>query len=358
MVTAATLALSSLAVIGAAAVSVGAQPAGATATCGGSLGQAGAFNEFSIQNATRSNSDVQGRAAYGGNASVNSFSFGAGLPINASRDDLIVGGNLSIGSGGGQLQSGSGIYAGTLSGPGTLGHPHGTLTHQAPPFSFATEGANLSSEAAAISALTQNGTVSTSGVGYVVKTLTGTDPTQNVFSLTAAQLAGANELDLKVPFTASSASTTLINVIGDYSVTTKPLNVIKIWNGTTFEQDGGSPSTNFQNVRARLLFNFSSSNVTIATNMAWEGTILAPQATVTIGQGQTNGGVIGNVINGTGQTNNALFDPNGCLPPGQSAQTPEAPLAVGLPLAAAVLLGGFWTVRRRRTPAAVLAEQP
>jgi choice-of-anchor A domain-containing protein len=199
--------------------------------------------------------------------------------------------------------------------------------------------------------------VSSSGTSFVVLTLTGTDATQNVFSLTAAQLAGANELDLKVPFTVSSASTTLINVIGDYSVTTRPLNVIKIWNGTSFEQNGGSPSTNFQDVRARLLFNFSSNNVTIATSMAWEGTVLAPQATVTIGQGQTNGSVIANVITGTGESHNDLFDPNGCLPPGQSAQTPEAPLTIALPVAAAVLVGGFWVLRRRRSPLAALVEQ-
>ncbi len=62
------------------------------------------------------------------------------------------------------------------------------------------------------------------------------------------------------------------------------------------------------------------------------------------------------MITGTGQTNLALFDPNGCRPPGQSAQTPEAPLTVGLPLAAVTLLGGFWVVRRRRPAVTVPVE--
>ena len=30
---------------------------------------------------------------------------------------------------------------------------------------------------------------------------------------------------------------------------------------------------------------------------------------------QTNGAVVGSVVNGTGQTNFVLFDPNGCLLP-------------------------------------------
>ena len=325
---------------------VTASGAAAASSCGGNLGNAGAFNEFSIGNATRSNSDVGGRAAYGGTLNVTSFQFGQQLStIDATRKDLIVGNNLVVGGGGGQVQKGSATYGGTLSGPGTLGHPNGTLTNAAPPFSFATEGTNLVAESSAIAALPANGTFATAGVGFVVGTLTGTDATQNVFSLTAAQLSGVNELDIKVP----AGSTTLINVSGNYDVGTKPLNTIKLWNGSSFETDSGSPSANFVLVRARLLFNFSSATaVTIATNMAFEGSVLAPLATLTVGQGQTNGAVIGSVVNGTGQTNFVLFDPNGCLPPLDTPVTPEVPFAVVLPLGALAVGGAFVVVRRRR----------
>jgi Putative Ice-binding-like adhesive domain len=120
------------------------------------------------------------------------------------------------------------------------------------------------------------------------------------------------------------------------------------------QTDSGSPSADFV-VRARLLFNFSSATaVTIATNMAFEGTVLAQLATVTIGQGQTNGAVIGAVVNGTGQTNFVLFDPDGCLPPLDTPVTPEVPFAVVLPLGAVAIGCAFVMVGRRRvapTPA-------
>jgi choice-of-anchor A domain-containing protein len=338
----------SAASVGVVAETLAAAPAGATGSCGGSLGTAGAFNEFSIGNATRSNSDVGGRAAYGGNVSINSFSFGTQLAtVDPTRLDLIVGGNLAVGGGGGQVMKGSATYGGALSGPGVLGHPNGTLTNAAPPFSFSTEGSNLVAESSAIAGLAPVGTVVTSGAGFVTMTLLGNDPTQNVFNLTAAQLSGVNELDVNVPFTASSASTTIVNVTGNYDVGTRPLNVIKIWNGSSFEQDSGSPTAAFSHVRARLLFNFSTASaVTIATNMAFEGTVLAPLATVTVGQGQTNAGVIGAVINGTGESHNFLFDSDGCLPPTNPPVTPEVPYALVLPIGA-IAVGGLFVARRR-----------
>src|SRR5207244_993867 len=64
------------------------------------LGIADNFNEFIFHNATQSATDVEGRAAIGGNASLTNFGVGDGLTnSHGTRDDLIVGGNLTYNTG-------------------------------------------------------------------------------------------------------------------------------------------------------------------------------------------------------------------------------------------------------------------
>ncbi len=96
----------------------------------GSLGVAGQFNAFVFGNFTET-SDSQGRLAIGGNATLTGYGVDQADPTgqnvsdsSGARDDLIVGGRLTVNNGG-EVYEGNVVY-GTTASLGTMSYPNGT----------------------------------------------------------------------------------------------------------------------------------------------------------------------------------------------------------------------------------------
>ena len=99
------------------------------------LGIASGYNVFVFGNMTLSNTDVEGRAAVGGNATFSSFGVGQSVAANAGQLNLVVGGNAGLTNG--QIFNGSGRAASsTLTGVG-LNTPGATFTNGPSPVDFA-----------------------------------------------------------------------------------------------------------------------------------------------------------------------------------------------------------------------------
>src|ERR1041384_7871243 len=77
---------------------------------------------------TQSNTDAEGRVAAGGNVTLSSYGVASALPADASRVDLVAGGNLGGSNVG--VNHGSVTYGGVYS--GGISAPNGTITHAAP----------------------------------------------------------------------------------------------------------------------------------------------------------------------------------------------------------------------------------
>src|SRR4051794_41833055 len=75
------------------------------------LGVANDFSAFILHDANLFNSDVEGRVAVGGNATLTAYGLGNHLTnSNGTRDDLVVGGNLDFTNG--QVFEGNVVYGG------------------------------------------------------------------------------------------------------------------------------------------------------------------------------------------------------------------------------------------------------
>ena len=281
--------------------------AASTAVCGADvLGIAQQFNVFVQHDYSVSNTDVKGRAAAGGNVSINSYAVGVDLPPDSGRDDLIVGGDLTAGGGGAQAPHGSVTHGGALS--GTISTPNGTLTHAAPPFDITAQFSQLVSQSKAIGALAPNGTAG--GPSYAFE-LVGTNAVTNVFTIAASALQGAQVIEIKVP----AGSSTVVNVTGSaYSTARFPTAAIKFWDGSQYVQISDPAPPVLEALRSSLLWNFpDATSVQIGPNLAWEGTVLAPLAAVTFpGSTQLNGSLIaGTLVNSSGSARNHPY--MGCV---------------------------------------------
>jgi choice-of-anchor A domain-containing protein len=253
------------------------------------------------------------------------------------------------------LAAGSGEYWGsvafgtnlTIVGGGTLAS---LGSETALPFSFTTVGAALKN---ASTGWAENAGLPLSISGTTL-TLVGTDPQQDIFDVTVAQLEAASTVTIDVPH-ASPEPTVLINVTGTAAYTSPA--------GQTFNftNDGTAQA-------ATTLWNFSgAANVTISDE-TWEGTIVAPFVTkLTATNGTINGSLIvggsgagGALVTGrttaTGSWNTVLnLFAGSCLPSnsGPPALLPEGkPLFLGA-LGVAALAGTYVITRRRRAPAFV-----
>ena len=278
------------------------------ASCDNPLGVAQGFNVFVHGQYDATNTSVEGRAAAGGNVTINSYGVGTRLPVDSGRGDLIAGGNLSVGGGGAQASNGSVTYGGTLS--GSISTPNGTLTKAAPPFGFDSEFSSLQATSTSLGALTANGTAS--GPSWSFELL-GSDPALNVFSIPAATLQTAQVINIHVPF----GSSTLVNVTGSsYTTAAFPTAAVQFWNGSSYVQLPDNPPAQLEALRTGLLWNFpTATSVQIGPNLAWQGTVLAPRAAVAFpGSTQLNGTLIAATLAGSmGAARNHPY--TGCVTP-------------------------------------------
>jgi len=251
----------------------------------------------------------EGRAAVGRDATLESFGVGSRLPLDRGRLDLAVGHDLRA-SGGLGVNNGRATYGDAISGVPDLTY----FTKAAPPFDFPAlfDALTIRSEYWGTE-VDVNGTVSSHEDGSPGLQLTGTDAARNVFRLSAEDFAGANSIYIKVPF----GSTTLISVAGE-SVANGSMYEIRYfdWNAGAFEQlNDPETRTGLEELRRGTLWNFpEATSLALPPWMAWQGSILATRALLTIGGGNINGSVAVGAISGNmGETH--THPPDVCLPP-------------------------------------------
>jgi len=318
-------------------------------------------------NLTQVNGSISGNAFVGGNANLQSVGSVQNLVVGGSLNDQSgsIGGNVFVGGAATNLSSGVTIQ-------GSL-----TLT-----------GANSSLNASS------NGGSSPSAV-YVTSSTSVNDPSY----WTAARASGApatptapldvfgsstDIVNASTSLTALSGATTVNSTGGTINVTlsNSGLNVIdlNIANGATItginitNANGVTPTGLIINVNGdnlnfnggsfnlgslannQVLFNFGNATTLSLQNLAFEGALLAPLATVNFSSGHIDGALIANNYNGPGQVNYVGF--NDPLPiytasgsGGTVVATPE-PGSIALFGTGVLVIGLFF--RRRMTTGAAL----
>jgi len=280
------------------------------------------------------------------------------------------------------LNKGSAVIAGTAGGPVNLNQSGATKTVGAGaaslPFSFSSLGSALAtcSNNYGPNGSTTIGTVN--GVGFsspftAVLGFWGTGSI-NVFSVTADQLAGAQRLDFSVP----AGSTNLIQVQTSSDHATS-LSLSGTSSGVFYNCPNDAPTpTNWSNgncgsqpsagdntsaigqERDNTVWNFAPAIFPTSyalTIGAWQGTVVAPAAAVTLwNNGNFEGSIFAASLSGSEQSS---FDPFGYGEPIPGTVDPLPALPEGLPIAmgglALLCIVGL-TVRHRRRDAAAVAR--
>jgi choice-of-anchor A domain-containing protein/uncharacterized repeat protein (TIGR01451 family) len=242
----------------------------------GALGVAGAFNVFVLGRVTQNYTDAEGRVAAGGDVSLTGYGVGSALPNSAGqRDDLIVGGGLTYNQG--QVFNGNIVYGGTAV-LQNVGLPNGTA-RQGAPLDFAAARTQLDALSAAFAGLASNGTAADT---YGTLNLAGADPTLDVFSLSAGELASANGLNITAP----AEATVLVNVSG----TAAQMQYFGMTVSGTDQQ--------------HVLFNFPDATSLSLAGISVQGSVLAPGADVTFSNGNLEGTLVAATLTGSGEFHN------------------------------------------------------
>ena len=244
------------------------------------LGPASDFNVFVLYDISQPSSDTEGKMAVGRNANLANYSVGDKLaPSNGSEDVLVVGNNLTYGSG--AVYNGNVVYGHTTNLPqANVSITGGTLRNDHP-IDFAAARAHLRNLSGQLKNYTTNGTTT---FQYGGLTLTGTDPFLNVFKVDGHDLSNANNVSINVP----NGSVVLVNV-----------------NRRNVSWSGGLSvtGTSIQNV----MYNFYQAHNLTLVNIDIRGSLLAPYAKVNFIRGVINGQMVAKFIQGTGQFNNKKF---------------------------------------------------
>ncbi|GAA4710432.1 choice-of-anchor A family protein [Nocardioides conyzicola] len=286
--------------------------ADATPTCATGVaasnpfGIASGWTEF-IEGSGHRGSESEGAIAWGGNLDANGMTVGTRLTSGSSDPTLVVAGT----HGGFNLQKGS-AYLSPASGVNFNGGGHYLASN---PVDFATAFAGLRALSTSWGAAAATGTVSagTTG-GNAALVLTGTSASLNVFTLSAgdaAALASGKHLGLNVP----SGATTIINVPG-----ATPTIAGQAWLGSGSSWSQAADGT-IKGAYAGLVWNFPDATaVTVSYGAAFPGTILAPNAAVTIASaGHTIGQVLAKSFSSNYETHLNNFPSEACVPSPPSA---------------------------------------
>src|SRR5205823_1898109 len=120
--------------------------------------------------------------------------------------------------------------------------------------------------------------------------LTGTNPTLDVFTVAASQLASANGLQISAP----AGATVLVNVSGT-------AGQVQYFGMTVSGTD-----------RQHVLFNFAAATTLTVAGISVQGSVLAPRADVTFNNGNLEGTLVAKSVTGSGEFHN--FPPQVQLP--------------------------------------------
>ena len=288
------------------------------------ISSGGGINNLTVGgNLTQSGGTVGGNVFVGGAAA----NLSSGVTINGSLSLTAANSTLNASSNGGNSPSNVYVTASTQvndpsywTTPKTSGGP----TAPTAPLDVFGSSTDIQNASMALAAATATQNISSSG-GAINITLTS---------------SGSNIIDLTVP---NGATITGINITSAAGVT--PTGVIINVNGNNLNFSGGSFNLGSLS-NSQVLFNFSNATAITLSSLAFNGSLLAPLATVNFSNGQIDGALIADNFAGTAQFNSGggFSDP---LPTyvasggSQVASTPEpASVAVfGVGLVGLGLLG-------------------
>ena len=242
------------------------------------LGVARDFNLFVLENLEQHGTDTQGKLAVGNNAILSDYSVGDQLPAN-SGDVLVVGHNLSFTSG--DVFGGNVVYGNATNLPDWSVSIAGTLT-KGTPINFELAANYLRTLSTTLSGFSVNGTTTFEWGGL---TLTGTNPSINVFYVKGSELSTCNDMQINVPV----GSVVIVNIDGT--------NVS--WESAGLEVHG----TSITNV----LYNFYQATKLTVSGIDIRGAVLAPFADLVYNSGVINGQVVVKSMKGDGQFNLSTF---------------------------------------------------
>lgn len=261
------------------------------------LGAAQDFNVLTFGNFA-STSDVEGKLAVGGDMTVSGFSVASSLDASANgTDTLVVGGTLNFGNG--SVNYGNVAWGVAYNGPGYNIATNGTVRQDPNAFDFAAAQTDLMMLSTQLGALADTGNTFFNGYGQV--TLTGVDPSLNVFSMTTVELSGLNGFEINVP----TNSTTIINVFGNAAT----IGGFGYW-GTGVN-------------RHYTLFNFVNATSFFAQHNGIEGSVLAPFADAVMSGGSVNGQFVAKSANMLNGAEGHYYTFRGSLPPRSGGAIPE-----------------------------------
>lgn len=242
------------------------------------LGVARDFNLFVIENLEQHGTDTQGKLAVGNNAILSDYSVGDQLPAN-SGDVLVVGHNLSFTSG--DVFGGNVVYGNATNLPDWSVSVAGTLS-KGKPINFELAANYLRTLSTTLGSFSVNGTTAFEWGGL---TLTGTNPSINVFKVKGSELSACNDMQINVP----QGSVVIVNIDGT--------NIR--WESAGLEVHG----TSITNV----LYNFYEALKLTVSGIDIRGSVLAPFANLIYNSGVINGQVVVKSMKGDGQFNLSTF---------------------------------------------------
>ncbi|NEX21948.1 choice-of-anchor A family protein [Thiorhodococcus mannitoliphagus] len=276
------------------------------------VGPASAYNAFVFGNFTSANSDTEGNLAAGGDVNLQNYSVASSISGSSAR--LVAGGTVTATNGGvGDGQNGT-IYAGGATNLNSFTARGGVQSQKLVDFTAAeSQYQRLSTSWGALAA---NGSTSVESGSL---TLNGTDSSLSIFSVDGNDLTGTNSVFIN----AASGSTVLINITGS---------------GQIF-QNGQVTLAGVD--AAHVIYNFSdATTLTLDGSKNPFGTVFAPFADVTGGNGALDGQLIAKSFDGNIELHDVSFEGN-------------LPTAVPLPAAAWLfgsalgMIGGI--ARKRRS---------
>lgn len=240
-------------------------------------------------------SSMGGGLEAGGDVTAWNLSVGTALPNDPSQADLIADGNVDLENG--SVPHGTIEYGGTLTlnatpvaGSPAPGSPSAAQADLISALQVSTTMASLPPNAQALSA-----------PGGIASSLTflslGNGP--NLFQIEASELSGTQALSIQ----GSPSTFVLINVLGQS---------VELRNLTVSLSGGVTPN--------HVLFNYPQATTLSLAGVAFQGTLLAPLAAVSISSGMIQGQLVAASVTGNGN-----FDMNpyvGCLPVPPGSVTP------------------------------------
>jgi choice-of-anchor A domain-containing protein len=300
-----------------------------SAQAGTLSGAAQNYNLFLFDDWNQRGGDVEGRVAIGGNATLQNVGIADRLSNSNGTDDrLIVGGNLSYN--GGQVFGGNSIVGGTSSSVNY--NCSACLTKSGTPINFENARSFYRDLSDTLFALEGTGTQSLNPYSKQLQ-LNGAGTGTHVFNISLA--------DVKEIFLGASSESDLvvINVLDE---------AIDSQITSFFHAEANADSNKWSNV----IWNFNQAKNLNIQNASWRGTLLAPEAHLTLQAGNIEGQTIAKsatLNNWSGEFHNYEFD--GKLPvsatPEPETTIPEPSLLLGM----GAIAGAMKISRRRRTVA-------